>query len=576
MSSSPGTFKGTILDINSWGNYFNNSDGDIRKGQFKVVYYILSIILQIISFSFLFDFRQTEYIVYVFSFVVYCVSPFLWIQEFHNVGSYLEKSWVRILFKYKKISLYLASILTFLGIFLVILTNENIRKQKVGTHKAGQDKGYHDQNDDEREGVLNSLKTDNKQTEHYRKVVLILYTTVVTITWGIIGETFSNSTTFIKNKGVHNSETGNGFIKTLSWLLDQPHDLLRVLDTKWHNLTNKIDVTPMAKCFSLYCITFVSMFFGLFIRFPENYSAIRGEKSMNGEFKENCEYNKDPTKRLNCEKEQRQAKFGAIKIINVENIFTQKFRAHINQNRDVALFFISAFISLLSFLPLLFITTNWWQIIWIVIAGIITIVTFGSFFGARNMIDVNGTKTLIMVLLSIVFSLLGTPVVLGILQLAAEGGMLSNFFVKFFKRPVHKIYYYFSKDNNFSQKNMKKYYDDWDPKTLNTSFKHLFILSLVVFCTLLLTISIGGSEWFAEGNDKQIRLFNALLITMAVSLFIGLSAHYNAFTNLYKIIKAIIETTLVFVAPIGLVVLSLVLFIFAMKNHDKFLYKTDG
>lgn len=132
MSSSPDTLKGTILDINAWGNYFNNSDGDVRKEQFKVVYYILSVILQIISFSYLFDFRQTEYIVYVFSFVVYCVSPFLWIQDFHNFGNYLEKSWVRILFKYKKYSLYLASILTFLGIFLVILTNENIRKKKSG------------------------------------------------------------------------------------------------------------------------------------------------------------------------------------------------------------------------------------------------------------------------------------------------------------------------------------------------------------------------------------------------------------------------------------------------------------
>ena len=576
MSSSPDTLKGTILDINAWGNYFNNSDGDIRKGQFKVVYYILSVILQIISFSYLFDFKQTEYIVYVFSFVVYCVSPFLWIQDFHNFGSYLEKGNPKIffnvkinvkrLFDYKRVSLYLASILTFLGIFLVILTNENIRKQKVGAHKSKQDKGYHDQTEEERDETLNSLKTENKQTEHYKKVVLILYTTVVTLTWGIIGETFSNSTTFIKNKGEYNSESGNGFIKTLSWLLDQPHDLLRFIDTKWHNLTNKFDVTPMAKCFSLYCITFVSMFFGLFIRFPENYSAIRGEGG------ENCySIKKNTSKRLKCEKEERQAKFGAIKIINIGNIFTQKFRAHINQHRDVALFFISAFISaFISFLPLLFITTKWWQNLWIVISVIITIVTFGSFFGARNSIDEKGTKTLIMVLLSIVFSLLGTPVVLGIMQLAAEGGMLSNFFVKLVPR-----FRYWYGNKYFSETNMKVFYESWDPKTLNTSY-WLPFWAVVVFCILLLTISLGGLTWFDESNNKQIRLFNALLITMAVSLFIGLSAHYNAFTNLYKIIKAIIETTLVFVAPIGLVVLSLVLFIFAMKNHDKYLYKTDG
>ena len=83
-------------------------------------------------------------------------------------------------------------------------------------------------------------------------------------------------------------------------------------------------------------------------------------------------------------------------------------------------------------------------------------------------------------------------------------------------------------------------------------------------------------KWFVEGNDKQIRLFNALLITMAVSLFIGLSAYYNMFTNLYKFIKTIIETILVYVAPIAVVVLSLVLFIFSMKNHDKYILKTDG
>ena len=558
MPSSPETMKGTILDINSWSEYFNNSDGDIRKQQFKVVYYILSVILQIISFSFLFDFRQTEYIVYVFSFVVYCVSPFLWIQELRELGTNLKGSSVYNLFKYKEFSIYLSSVLTFLGIFLVILTNENIRKQKVGINKAREEKGYHEQTEEERDETLNSLKTKDKQKEHYSKVVLILYTTVVALTWGLIGETFSNSTTFIKNKWEYDT---NGFTKTMGWLLDQPHDLLYLLDKQWHKITNKIHVNPLLKCFSFYCITFVSMFFGLFIRFPKNYSEIRDEEYY-GE-------DKKKVSRVKREQKNREAKFGAIKIINMQNIFTQKFYRNITDYKHTALFFICAFICTAFFMCINFLSLfrdfMWKKTSFVLFTGLI----FGLFFGLRDKIvgSVESVKTLVMFLLAVIFSLLGTPVVLGIMQLFMESGLLggfvgmfSNFFLKLANRFRKEPLDFLSLD-----------------RTLNAGGSFLSILTFLIFIFLLFLIfGAGVDKWFVEGNDKQIRLFNALLITMAVSLFIGLSAYYNMFTNLYKVIKTIIETTLVYVAPIGIVVLSLVLFIFAMKNHDKFLYKTDG
>ena len=111
--------------------------------QFNVVYFLMTICLQIISFVFLFNYRSTEYIVYVFSFIVFCLSPFVWVNDLLAVGNVLNtNSLYFTLFQYKELSLIISSLLIFLGIFLVLLTNENVRKQKVLRHNKAEQLGY--------------------------------------------------------------------------------------------------------------------------------------------------------------------------------------------------------------------------------------------------------------------------------------------------------------------------------------------------------------------------------------------------------------------------------------------------
>ena len=103
-------FNGTIFDYQAWGEYFNSRDPDKKRSQFMFIYYFVSIVLQIISLSYLFNHKSTEYLVYVFSFIIYCVSPFLWIQDLRNFGNTLAKGTYKNLFKYRHTYIFTANL----------------------------------------------------------------------------------------------------------------------------------------------------------------------------------------------------------------------------------------------------------------------------------------------------------------------------------------------------------------------------------------------------------------------------------------------------------------------------------
>ena len=115
-------------------------------------------------------------------------------------------------------------------------------------------------------------------------------------------------------------------------------------------------------------------------------------------------------------------------------------------------------------------------------------------------------------------------------------------------------------------------------------FDSSFILkmSIGVFVALFLVmlfvgLSITGLLDNSYIQDvKSMKLINAILVTMTVSLFVSLTPTFNMFTNLYKTIKMILETLMVYIVPIGSVIIALVLFIFAYENHHKNIVHTDG
>ena len=473
----------------------------VEETRFNVVYFFMTMCLQIISFVFLFNFRSTEYIVYIFSFIIFCVSPFVWINDFLAVSTGLNTdSRYSTLFQYKEISLGISSLLIFLGIFLVILTNEKIRKQKV-EQKLKAEKIDDWSADKKPAENLNSLKTSDSQ-EYNSKEILRLYALAVILSWGMVMETFSDSTTF-GDKGL----TKSGFSEWMRELMNIPHFIVGETDNVIHQQTAG-NVSPMIKAFSAYAVTFIVFFFGLFIRIP--LSGGRG--------------------------------FDKIHVVNMENIFNPKFFRNIDQNRNVAIFFTCTFISSLLFMFGLLIQKIPVVLpVYVLPIGFVSLTTllFGSFFGMRHKIDAKWVQIMIMFLLSVLCSLLGTPVIVGMLQ----------FFLEIFGMSLI---------------------------TENSSWLGLGISVVLSFFLIFSFVMYFSLTWINNDASKRIQIFNAVLVCMALSLFMGLSTTYHMFTNLYTFIRGILESLFVYIVPFLVIVVSIVLFALSFKSYQKGLIMTDG
>ena len=471
-----------------------------NKSKFNVIYFALTMILQIISFWFLFNFRPSEYIVYIFSFLVFCISPFVWIKDLLAVGNVINpNSRYYYLFQYKELSLVISSIFVVAGIFMVILANEKTREQKVNTKKQ----------EDPTVIIkdLNNLKTTPIQ-ESRRKTILILYTTIISLMWGMVLETFSSSQTFGEKTG---GKYTSGFTTLIASLLDMPYTWLNRWETDWHSFTDTIYISPLWKSFSLYCITFIVTFFGFFLRIPYGVVGI-------------------PDNKVRLDK---------YKIINMGNMFTPEFFRNVSHYRNTAIFFTCLVLCVVLYIFLRFLQQFGEGVRTFVKFAFfpLVILIFGLFFGFRKKIKVGGVQKMIMGLLAVLMASLGTPVIITIVQLLFEIiGMTLN-----------STDYFYAK----------------------------IVIGLLVFLTLFLVTFIFGSKWITKDSFKNLQIMNAILVCMAVSLFVGMTPTYMVFTNIYSFVKFLIEALLVYVVPLMIVILSIVLFIYSLKSRRKGL-KTDG
>ena len=458
----------------------NVLDEEASSSEWNALYFLSTIVLQMISFIFLYNFKSSEYIVYIFSFIVFCLTPFLWIRDLLAVGNVLNKnSRYYSLFQYKKVSLVISFLFTFLGLSFILKTNESIRKQKVKVSSTIDKTEYWNRSEQEREkpNELNSLDRTGKN-----RTVLILYTAIISLLWGVVLETFSNSETFGKKKAF---AYDSGFTSWIGWLLDKPYSFIHDTETAWHSFTNNIAMTPLLKTVALYCITFIIMLFGVFLRIQT----------------------------------------GNIKVVNVvENVF----------NRDTALFFACLLLCGISWLGIGFVfafnkISNPAVIKYSFLSILIGI--FGIMFGMlRKTMSEVGIQKLIMFLKSAVISLLGTPVLIGIMQIISE----------IFGQSLHSL-----------------------------SFPYAILLGSSLFLILLFSV------FFRIHTDSFNNLLvNALMICMAVSLFISLTPTYLMFTNLYNLLTIVAEGLLVYIVPVLLIVLSLMMLIYSFNAHQ--MIKTDG
>lgn len=543
-------WSNTIFSVDAWNkNVFQSSGKDIMR----VAYYILSIILYITSFKFLYEDKSTEYITSIFLFILNCVFPFLWIEDFRRFYTLTGSS----LMKYKAWGLGISSIFIFIGMFLMLITNERVRKEKV--KKSGED------------GTVKDLHLKDDHTKEQKdKVIKGTFVAFVVMMWTMVGETFSSSNgmfaSFDKNVFYRDhSSAVSGFVKIIKWLLDQPYEICTNLDKFIHQYTKLIEMPTLLKCFATYCIVFIVSFFGLFVRIPHHPEKIKD-------------------------------KIDRFEIVNMTNVFTPVFNRNYQQYRDFSLFVWGAIISgiflwLASKIPI----TNPIMKKMVSVAGIGA--SFGILFGSFGKIDVNKTKKLVISLLALLFAIVGTPVVLTLLNFLLNfgiGKVIMGVVLTFFYMIVNVINVIRGKSN--IKEDIK--YNIEDPNGSFESIKtilskitgfdqtnYLLPTSIIVGLCLFLTIMVDSTtettttdhiskvrttskKWMY--NNKSLKMFIVVLICMTISLFLSLSVEYNVFYHLYRILKNLMEFNVVYTVPLGSIVVSIVHFVFSLKNHDKF------
>jgi hypothetical protein len=493
----------SIFDTEQLIKGYNNSDSKL------VVLYFIVIILYIINFVYLFKRDHSEYIAYVFVFIVNGIFPMIWIKDFHdfianaNFGSTLVES----LMKYREWSVYTALFLQFIALFLVVIKNENVRVMKK-MNKA--------HNDGLMRSEKNTLTTQSKTTEHYDKIILIFFVTITTTVLSLIGDTFTYPV---------DSAYDTNLIQVIRWLMGQPEQFANNIDSSIHYILNMIKTTPLVKSFGVYCVVFICVFFGAFIRIPQ-------------------QAHRNPN---------RVKSIARFKIINMTNPFPAVFERKLDTYRILTLVFFCIFISIVLF-GILGLLMAFMKLPAMFAQGVFvlgSILFFGCFLGKRY--DVLPTsysiKKMAFFLLSVVFALLGTPTVLAILQLFAEIGIF-NFFTSLFNN-----------DNSITTAY----------STLNTN-NVLGGAFIIIFLTLLITMNELGVTrgWFDNSNGAPMRMFIVILVCMAISLFTALIVKYPMFTYLYKFLFGIARNTQLFIAPLAIIVFAIVQLIFAAKNNNKY------
>jgi hypothetical protein len=527
---SKSDWSNTIFSIDAWSNIMGSLS---NKEIMRFVYYILSIILYIISFKFLFQDKSTEYITSIFLFILNSVFPFLWIEDFRQFYTLTGSP----LIKYKGWGLGISSIFVFIGMLLILITNERVRKEKV--------------NKSDEDNTVKDLHLKDDPTKEYKdKVIKITFVTVVVMMWAMVGETFSSSNgsfaSFDKYKLYkdHSSEISD-FVTIIKWLLDQPYEICTNIDKLIHQFTHRIPMPPLVKCFATYCVVFIVSFFGLFVRIPHHPEVIKH-------------------------------KMDGIEIVNMTNVFTPLFHRNYQQYRDFCLFVWGAIVSgvfmwSLSYIPNGTISPTLTKLINLLVIG----GSFGSIFGVRHLFDLNKTKQLVISILALIFAIVGTPVVLGLLKFLFKFGIgkvimgivLTLIFL--ILKPLLKINMNVNEKIDGTFESIKDALEVGIGKT-----NYLFPLSMVVGLSLFSTIMVDSTttttskKWMY--NNKSLKLFIVVLVCMTISLFLSLSVEYNIFYQLYRFLKNLIEFNVVYLVPLGSVVVSIIHFVFSLKNHDKF------
>ena len=567
------TWKDTVFDSNARQKYFYNAFE--KHDRTRVFYYIISIILYIISFKFLLDHRNATYISYIFTFIINVLSPFLWIEDYLKIRSIASES---ALLLYKTIGIAFGCILTFVGLFLVLITNDLVRKIKLGDFRKKR------ANEEETRDPINNiyLKDDHKKKQN-DKVILATYISIVVFIWSMLGETFSNSTSFASYDKT-NIEV-SGFSKIIGWLLDQPYYFAKIADDFIHSWSNMIEIPKLVKGLLVYSIAFIILLFSAFLRITPRPK------------------NKDGTLGFYPKVMDR------FSVVGIGNVFTEIYDRNHKQYRS----FVLAVWSLLSTILLSIIINLGFSDL--LLKGILILISFvgslGLFFGIGSKANAEETKKWVLSLLCFLLAALGTPVAYGIFQLLNKVEIVS-ILLTVILTPITLGALFFgsigaaiANDKNapvgiiggacafggallfailsaiingkspfFKSSDLQNFFSRHLTSTDGWGVWVMSLIFVAIFFTMTLFINLNMETFMKK---KSIKMFIATLITMAVSLFVAYCSLYNGFSHLYTFIKSILEFTIVVPMPLVTIIVSLVHVAYSMTNYRKFKrrYNTD-
>jgi hypothetical protein len=391
-----------------------------------------------------------------------------------------------------------------------MIKNENIRKMK----KREKERQNEDPSVNEKKIDTTNIATTDKKVEFRDKVTTKLYITSTVLIWGIVAYNFSEYISILKDKekdadpNLNKSLTKGSFTigADIAWWTSQFHNGALSIDGIWHEYVDMIHAPAMVKSFSMYCITFIAIFFGCFIRIPRHPLS----HNLNDRFR----------------------------IVNIDTVFNANFERRMKDFKDLTMFFFAAFISFCTMLFFFMISIP--KNITLGMSFVCMVVYFAVFFERKNKIFQSRKKLqqMIYFFLCLIFAFLGTPPAISLIELGLRLGNQSLI-----------------------------------------NFKMAMPIAVLVIFAFLLFFMYGygvDKKWIFNDEGKPFKTFLAVMITMAISLFMALSMQFNILTALYTFIASMLKLILKYIAPIGLISFIIVQFIYTFKNYQIFKRKTDG
>ena len=462
----------------------------------NIVTYLITIVLYIISFTYLFRKDSTEYMVWILLFVLNFVTPLLWITDmfklFETVGQKMP-SYNKNVFSYGFLSLMVSFFLTFVGLFMVLLKNEDIRKVK-------KDQGHYKDSSE-----MPDLKTNIKEVEKKDRKISIMYTTIVAMMWGMIAFNFGE---YLTNSPEEKKRFTFG--SKVKALMDVVPDILSWIDSTIHHYSKQIPLAPLVKSSFVYIVAFIAVFFGIFAK---------------------IKYIPDPST-IGLREE--------IEIVNMGPLFTQRFDIEFTDIRRFVILLVALLSTVMfgesiqlmnsiAFLP------NFPDKLKYVLIAIFAVIIFSVLFSKVNeWFPKDRIKDIIYFFICIIFGLVGAAPIIAAVDLIF-GVFRSGGIPLFLGNNALTIYSAMAilLSAIMFMVGMAEDWIDTDGKSMKTFLVILVTMTISLFMALSTEYSVFKNLYDIIALFLRIAMkFLAPIVIVILSLFVVYYSHKN-----YKIIK---------------------------------------